>query len=152
MILQWPHDILKKKTTDIPDKETANKFLPYFKELIERYKDKALGLAAPQTGLSYSLLWIKDFGIMINPVIVDKSEEIVHSYESCLSIPDKTFTVERHKKIVVLYRDEKFVKKRKVFRDRWAIIAHHEIDHLHGLTLYETGTEVFLTAGPPAEA
>ena len=152
MIIQYPNEILTKVCTIIPDKETANKFLPHFKELINKYKDVALGLAAPQTGLSYSLLWIRDFGIMINPVVVSSSEIKVASYESCLSIPNKTFTVNRSKKITVIYRDEKFVKKKKVFRDRWAIIAQHEIDHLSGLTLYETGTEVFLTAGQPAEA
>ena len=89
---------------------------------------------------------------MINPVIVNASEETIPSYESCLSIPGKTFTVNRPKRITVIYRDEKFAKKKKVFRDRWAIIAYHEIDHLYGLTLHQTGMEVILTAGPPAEA
>jgi len=152
MILQWPNKILNEIAVSIPDKETAKKFLPHFKELIKRYQEKAVGLAAPQTGLSYSLIWIRDFGIMINPVIVSSSEEKIASYESCLSIAGLAFTVNRSKKITVIYRDEQFKKKKKIFRDRWAIIAQHEIDHLYGKTLKETGTEVILSAGPPAEA
>lgn len=152
MILQYPHEKLKTPTTDFPDKETVTMLLPHFKELVKQVEDKALGLAAPQTGLSYSMIWIRDFGYMINPKIVSTSEEVIPSYESCLSIPHKTFSVERKKKITVLYKDENFKLKKKVFRDRWAIIAQHEIDHLSGLTLQETGIEVILTAGPPAEA
>ena len=36
MILQYPHEILTKPCTSIPDKETAQKFLPHFKQLVER--------------------------------------------------------------------------------------------------------------------
>ena len=152
MILQYPHEKLKTPTTDFPSKEIVKMLLPHFKVLVKQVEDKALGLAAPQTGLSYSLVWIKDFGYMINPKIISSSEDVIHSYESCLSIPYKTFTVERKKKITVLYKDENFKLKKKVFRDRWAIIVQHEIDHCHGLTLQETGIEVILAAGQPAEA
>lgn len=152
MILQYPHEKLSTICHEIPSKEIAEAFLPHFKKLVSKVENVAIGLAAPQTGLSYCLIWIKDFGYLINPKIVSISEEMIPSYESCLSIPNETFTVQRHKKITIVYKDERFKLKRKVFRDRWAIIAQHEIDHLHGKTLKETGIPVILTPGPIAQA
>lgn len=152
MILKYPNPILKKECTSIPDKETLDIFKDHFKTLVAKYESKALGLAAPQTGLTYALAWVKGLGVIVNPEIVDKSVETIHSYESCLSIDGLVFTVERPKRITVRYRDENFVEKIEAFHDNMAIILHHEIDHLNGLTLKETGTEVILAANAPAEA
>ena len=129
MILQYPHEKLSTVCQEIENKATIEAFLPHFEKLVGKVLDKAVGLAAPQTGLSYCLIWIKDFGYMINPKIVSHSEEMIPSYESCLSIPNETFTVQRYKRVTVLYKDRNFKLRRKVFRDKWAIIAQHEIDH-----------------------
>lgn len=143
MILQYPHEKLLQESIDC-EKEHLGIFLPHFRTLIEKYKGVALGLAAPQTGLNYNIIWTRNGGIMVNPVIVDKSE-LKGSLESCLSIstiPKKLFAVERYNKIRVVYRDENFKLKRKSFSGQDAIVIQHEIDHLFGKTLYQTGKEI----------
>lgn len=144
MILQYPHEKLLTVCKKIDNKETLEAFLPHFKKLVSEVEDKALGLAAPQTGLSYCLIWINDFGFMINPQIVSESDRMLSSYESCLSIPDEVFSVQRYKEVTVIYKDHNFKAKRKVFKDKMSIILQHEIDHLKGLTLKETGLAVIV--------
>lgn len=140
MIVQYPNEILSKEATDL-DQIALKTFLPHFKQLVEKYQTKALGLAAPQTGLSYKLLWIKNFGYMANPKIIKVQGE-VGSVESCLSIPNKTFAVKRHKTITVLYRDEKFKLKRETLSGNLAIVAQHEIFHLYGKCLPDYAKEL----------
>lgn len=145
MILQYPHEILLKKSNDLT-KEHVQIFLPHFKSLVEKYKNIALGLAAPQTGLNYNLIWTRNGGFMINPKLILKEDsEQIGSIESCLSIeskPRKFFAVQRYKKISVVFKDENFKTVRKSFSGEDAIVIQHEIDHLHGKTLYETGKEI----------
>ncbi len=143
MILQYPHEKLLKQSVPM-EKEHCDIFIPHFKTLIEKYRDRALGLAAPQTGLNYCMIWTRKGGIMINPVIIGK-EDKVGSMESCLSIefnPPKLFAVERYKKIKVMYRDENFKLRIKAFSGIDAFVIQHECDHLDGKTLYQTGKEV----------
>ena len=61
-----------------------------------------------------------DEEIMINPVIVEKSQEIVTSEEACLSVPDVIWNVKRHKSITVEYLDTNgFKKKKKLKKIEW---------------------------------
>lgn len=140
MILQYPNDILKMECKSL-EADALKMFLPHFKNLVEAYQNKALGLAAPQTGLAYKLMWIKNFGYMANPKIVSREGEI-SSIESCLSVADKTFSVKRSAKITVVYRDEKFKVARHSFSGEQAIIVQHELDHLEGKCLPDTGIDI----------
>lgn len=72
---------------------------------------------------------IWDF-VFINPVIIEKSDQMTRSEEACLSIPGETGFVMRHKKVTVEYYDTKWNKKKKKLNWFNAIVAQHEIDHL----------------------
>lgn len=74
-----------------------------------------------------------DEEIMINPVIVEKSQEIVTSEEACLSVPDVIWNVKRHKSITVEYLDTNGFKKKKKLKNYNAFIVQHEIDHLDAI-------------------
>jgi peptide deformylase len=70
---------------------------------------------------------------MINPVIKERSQEIVTSEEACLSIPDVIGNVKRHKSITVEYLDINGFKKKKKLKNYNAFIVQHEIDHLDAI-------------------
>lgn len=103
------------------------------------------GLAAPQIGqpiqMATTIQWKKkgnkmaEIGetVLINPIIVAKSDETFVSEESCLSLPDFVGYVQRHKRIMVDYQDLMGQKKTKEFTDYNAAVVQHEIDHLHGV-------------------
>ncbi len=136
---------------DNPILRAENKKVSKFdSELIEFYEDMVdlmyeydwVGLAAPQIGKNIRMFVcsflkdgkedgkpIGDF-VFINPVITEKSEEMVKSEEACLSIPNIVWTVKRHKKITIEYYDELWNKKKKKLKWFNAIVVQHEYDHL----------------------
>ena len=104
-----------------------------------------VGLAAPQIGENIRVIatsqWDKTgkknkyLGetIMVNPVITDKSKELIIAEEACLSVPDVFGYVKRHKSIVVEYLDQKGNKQKRKLKDFNATIVQHEVDHLDGV-------------------
>lgn len=78
---------------------------------------------------------------MINPEIIEKSQEMTVEEEACLSLPDLRGNVSRHKKITVSYIDEDGKQKTKKYSDFDAIIIQHEIDHLDGILFIDKMVE-----------
>ncbi len=77
------------------------------------------GLAAPQVGVSERMLIVDGNELvenypelkgfvrkMVNPVVVEESEEISEYSEGCLSIPGVDADIKRPKRITVRYFDE----------------------------------------------
>lgn len=103
------------------------------------------GLAAPQIGhpirLITTIQWKSKGGkmseigetVLVNPVIVQESDEEILSEESCLSLPDFTGYVDRKKVVIVEYQDLNGQAKKKEFHGYNATVLQHEIDHLNGI-------------------
>ena len=109
------------------------------------YHADGVGLAAPQIGLPIRLLIIDlepfkdddpELGsfkiVMINPTIIEKSEEEIAGEEGCLSIPGIHETVMRAEKITVKYQDINFNEHIETFEGFKARVVQHEYDHLEG--------------------
>ena len=141
-IVEYPNDILRKKTKEIADPKD-----PKIKELIldmlETMEDNgnALGLAAPQVNESVRLCIIKfdrKTYILINPRITGKSWKKETGEEGCLSFPGKFIPVKRHKKVTVKALDregEKITIKADGMLSR---ALQHEIDHLDGILFIDS--------------
>lgn len=71
--------------------------------------------------------------IMINPEIVEKSDEVVRNSDGCLSVPGLFGYTNRYKRIRVKYLDEKGKPQDEWFEDWDARMIQHEYDHLDGI-------------------
>jgi peptide deformylase len=109
------------------------------------YKAEGVGLAAPQVGLAIRLLVIDlvafkeddpELGafkvVMINPTILERSEEEVTLEEGCLSIPGVHENVSRAEHIKIKYQDANFNEYTEEFNGYKARVIQHEYDHLEG--------------------
>lgn len=109
------------------------------------YKADGIGLAAPQVGLDIRLLVIDlsamedDDGntvnfkkVMINPEILEMSNETDLSEEGCLSIPGIHENVPRAREIKIKYYDADFNEFIEEYHDFYARVIQHEYDHLEG--------------------
>ena len=110
-------------------------------------KNKWVGLAAPQVGRNVRIIATTQWSvnkrnaddkllgetIMINPEIIEKSQDMILWREACISLPDILGTVKRHKSIIVRYLDTKGNKQIKKLKDFNAVIVQHEMDHLEGV-------------------
>jgi peptide deformylase len=105
------------------------------------YDAPGIGLAAPQIGVSRRLIVMdpaKDDApktplIMVNPEILDRSEEMRLHDEGCLSIPDFTAEIERPAKTRVAFIDREGKKQEVELEGIWSTLVQHEIDHLNGI-------------------
>lgn len=115
------------------------------KLLVAMVENKWVGLAAPQVGENIrviatsqreerpkknKLLWTT---IMINPKIIDRSKEMILWEEACISLPNCTGMVRRHKSIQVEFRTPANKKQKQKYKDFNAVIIQHEMDHLDGV-------------------
>jgi len=81
------------------------------------------------------LVWEVDeeHGAVINPVVVDPSEETLTAEEGCLSLPGLAYPVERHARITVEGIDQRGRPLRIEAEDYLARVLQHEVDHLDGV-------------------
>ena len=73
---------------------------------------------------------------MINPTIVERSDDMICWDESCLSVPDFDLDVDRHA-IRVEWLDASGQHHDDWFEDFPAVVIQHEMDHLDGVTLLD---------------
>ena len=69
---------------------------------------------------------------MINPVVLEESEETCDYSEGCLSVPGIYAEVTRPEKIKVEYYDENFEKVVEEFDRFGCRMVQHELSHLDG--------------------
>ncbi len=143
-IYTYGNAVLRKKTeqirADYPELKTLINNM--FETMIHA---DGVGLAAPQIGLAIRLLVIDlaplaednpELGtfkiVMINPEILERSEEVIAGEEGCLSIPGIHETVIRAVQIKIKYFDSDFQEHTEVYKDYIARVVQHEYDHLEG--------------------
>ena len=101
------------------------------------YNANGVGLAAPQVGVLKRVVVIDvedEHGLieLINPVIVEQSEQLMRGVEGCLSVPGRKGLVERPERIVVEAQDRNGNKIRYEATKLLAVCMCHELDHLDG--------------------
>ena len=156
-IVQTGEPVLRQTARPLTAVEIAH---PAIQELIGQMRDTmrdapGVGLAAPQVGLAIQLAVIEDradylngiapellaqrerqpvpFRVLLNPVIVERSEETVEFFEGCLSVAGFSALVKRSRRVAVQYLDEHAQPQHLEASGWFARILQHEIDHLQGV-------------------
>jgi len=91
--------------------------------------------------------------VLVNPEIVEASEETIEGEEGCLSVPGYVGDVERHARVVVKGLDARGRKTRLVATDLMARVLQHELDHLDGVLFLDrlTGPDKLRQVKPGEE-
>ena len=112
------------------------------KELTE--SENGIGLAANQIGINkrVCVVNVKEPLVLINPKIVERSEEQFMFSEGCLSFPKKYVRTGRHTSVTVETDNHEgkmvFSADSKDINDAFETACiQHEIDHLDGITMFE---------------
>ncbi len=155
-IVQVGDLVLRQRARPLLHEEIA---LPETQQLIawmhETMRDSpGVGLAAPQVGLPIQLAVIEDrpeyakdiaaerlaerernpvpFQVLINPRIIEQSDQQAEFFEGCLSLAGFSALVKRSRQVTVEYWDERGQPRRIEAQGWYARILQHEIDHLQG--------------------
>lgn len=136
--------LLRTKSSYIkPDPN--NKSLQFFvKRLYATVTDSmsmGVGIAAPQVGILKNIIWVQRFDkenfpfeVYLNPQIIEYSEDKQTVKEGCLSIPNRSDTLNsRSFSISIEYDTIKGEHITETVEGFTSVIFQHEIDHLNGI-------------------
>lgn len=93
------------------------------------------GIAAPQLGIMKRLFYLnleKPY-IIINPEIVQPSDEMFELWDDCMSFPNLFVKVKRHQSLTLEYLDENWEKQSWTVEGAISELVQHEYDHLNGV-------------------
>jgi peptide deformylase len=144
-IRQYPEPVLREPS------RAVSEFSDDLRALVARMSrlmDDAngVGLAGNQVGLLRRLLVYRpdredaEVRALVNPVIVESSEERVSDEEGCLSLGQLRVPVERHVRVSVDALDEHGEAVHVDADGLEARILQHEIDHLDGVLIIDRTT------------
>jgi peptide deformylase len=152
-ILQLGDPLLRQKASPVAD-PTA----PQTRELVGDLADTVAhwrsvtgygrGIAAPQIGVLQRLIFLKlpeaDPWPLINPAIIERSDEKIVVWDACLSFLSIFMQVERHRQVTVRYQNFKGeTLEVKAGDDRnLSELLQHEIDHLDGILAIDRVVDV----------
>lgn len=137
-IVVYPDEILRCEAKPVEDIDGHMVILA--QDMAETmYLSRGIGLAAPQVGVSLSLI-VADIGEQLielyNPRII-AMEGVAVAQEGCLSVPEVMVDIERAEKLVVEGIDREGRKITLEAQDLLARVLQHEIDHLHGTLIVD---------------
>ena len=143
-IRQYPDAALKMQARPV------ERFDDELRSLVERMKllmkdASGIGLAATQVGVLQRLFVFQpneddDPVAIVNPEIVERSEETDVDDEGCLSIQGILVPVERAVTVTLVGRNEQGEDVRYELEDVYARAAQHESDHLDGVLMIDRTT------------
>jgi len=135
-ILKDGDELLRKKSREVT--EITPRVLTLLDDMKDTlHKANGAGLAAPQVGVlrRIVIIEVEDGKLyeMINPEIIERSEELQHELEGCLSIPGRWGYTERPKTVTVRAMDRNGKYYTLTGTDLLARAICHETDHLDGI-------------------
>jgi peptide deformylase len=142
-IRQYPDAALKMPARPVSE------FDEELQGLVERMKllmhdANGIGLAANQVGVLRRVFVFQpdddDVLALVNPEIVERSDEIDVADEGCLSIQGITVPVERSLEVTIVGRDETGADVRYELDGYAARCVQHETDHLDGVLMIDRTT------------
>jgi peptide deformylase len=143
-IRQYPDAVLRMRANEVES------FDDDLRRLVERMKAlmqdaRGVGLAGTQVGTLQRLFVFQpteedEPRAVVNPVVVESSEETFGDTEGCLSLQGVTIPVERSLKVTVEGKDENGDDVRLELEEHAARVAQHELDHLDGILIIDRTT------------
>ena len=132
-------DVLEKQCKPVTKMTLRTKIL--IEDMLDTmYEKMGVGLAAPQVGVLRRIVVI-DVGegpiVMINPEILELSDEQVELYEGCLSFPGHNGAIKRSKHVKVKAQDRHGEWFEMEADDMLARCIQHENNHLDGITIMD---------------
>jgi peptide deformylase len=140
-IRQYPDPVLRLEAQEVQDYDDD------LAQLVERMKRlmqdaRGVGLAANQVGVLRRVFVIQEAEdaeprALVNPAIVERSEETESDDEGCLSMQGVVVGVERAERVRIHARDETGEAVELELEDLAARVAQHELDHLDGVLILD---------------
>jgi peptide deformylase len=137
------HMVTTEITKELAAQENFRKTVAYMCCTMYNPKRPGIGIASNQLGYTYNMCvidtdWVNTEKhsprVMLNPRIIEVSDEKVPSQEGCLSVPlGYNAEIPRHKSVTIEYEDLDFYTMKWEADGLAAMCIQHELDHLKGV-------------------
>jgi peptide deformylase len=143
-IRQYPDPALRMKAGEVTEFDSA------LKQLVARMGSlmvdaRGVGLAATQVGILQRVFVFAsgedELRAVVNPQLVESSEEREVDDEGCLSMQRVLVPVERRVRVTLVGKDEEGEDVRLELEGMAARVVQHELDHLDGVLILDRTTE-----------
>jgi peptide deformylase len=143
LVRQYPDPVLRNAAGPVADIDDD------VRRLVERMlgimeSAHGVGLAAPQIGVARRVLIYRardedEAHVLINPEVMERSEETEVGTEGCLSLlgGELQVPVERHRRVRVTAKDTSGEPVELDAEGFEARVIQHEIDHLDGVLIFD---------------
>lgn len=143
-VRQYGDPVLRMRAHEVTSfDEDLQRLATRMKQLM--HDARGVGLAATQVGILQRVFVFQkgedDVVAVVNPTLVDLSDETEIEDEGCLSIQGVTMPVERHLRVSVEGKDEDGNDLRFELEGHPARVAQHELDHLDGTLILDRTTD-----------
>ena len=136
----FPDPILREKTQTVTVFDRSLMKLVAALVRVMKSQPYGIGIAAPQIGILKAVAVVDaskrdpktERLILINPVILEKREPELRK-EGCMSFPDYTAFLKRHRWVRFRWHNERGEYREKISTGIEAICVEHEVDHLQGV-------------------
>ncbi|WP_248724079.1 peptide deformylase [Seonamhaeicola sp. ML3] len=136
--------LLRTKSSYIkpnPEDKLQQQFIKRLYATVRDSMSLGVGIAAPQVGVLKNIIWVQRFDkenfpfeVYLNPKIVEYSDQKQTVREGCLSIPNRSDTLNsRSLTIKFEYDTIDAEHKTETVEGFTSVIFQHEIDHLNGI-------------------
>jgi peptide deformylase len=143
-IRQYPDPALRMRANEVEDFDDDLRRL--VERMIRLMQDaNGVGLAGTQAGVLQRVFVFQPHQedeprALVNPEIVERSEETLSDDEGCLSLIGITVPVERALKVTIEAKDETGADVRLELEEHPARVVQHELDHLDGVLIIDRTT------------
>ena len=144
-IRQYPDPVLRMQAREVEDFDGDLRRLA--ERMTQLMRDASgVGLAASQIGIIRRVFVVQtdpdeDPIAVVNPVVVEQSDETVVDDEGCLSLQGVQMPVERPTSIRLEGRDLEGGELTLDLADHAARVVQHELDHLDGVLILDRTTD-----------
>ena len=149
-IHRFPDPILTRSARRVARLDRAMQRLIQGMLAVMRSQPRCVGLAAPQIGHAWRVA-VMDASVhphgppdaqrlvLVNPSLELLGERDVRR-EGCLSVPDLTGNVARHRRVRLTAQDASGAVYERLLEGFEAVVAQHEVDHLDGILFLDRVT------------
>jgi len=135
-LVYWPDERLHQPCKPVTDFSESLERL-HGDMIVTMYHRSGVGLAAPQVGHNIQMFVMvlpdeDETLCLVNPEILEQSDDLFSWREGCLSVPGYFEERDRPKRIKVRFQDVLGEIHEREFSDLWAFAIQHEMDHLKG--------------------
>jgi peptide deformylase len=143
--------VLRQKSMPVESVEEASEIINKLKEVLSQTSN-GVGLAAIQIGIPKTVAVLKNddgFFYLVNPKVIEGTEEFIYFREGCLSFPELFRNTKRYRQLTFtnnVIQDDKFREETLCTRHEdpfskdsplMCIAIQHEFDHFEGKLLID---------------